>query len=101
MGFDRFPHLRDRHSHIRGQSSTRLVELRDCTYGAMFAMPSNDVRSRLVQSRAERMFVLSHLSCHDSAECFYREDLAFGIESVVSHEGFTLAVSKDVSFAVA
>ena len=114
-----------------------LMERRDSVSIVMLATPSNLIRGRLVRSRAKWMFDLPHLSCHDSAECFCPEDLAFdievvglcqacgthldptslnfhchgttrhitqsqifGIESVAGREGFTLAVSQDVSIVV-
>ena len=68
----------------------------------MLAMPSNVVRSRLVQSKAEQRFVLRHLSCHivppsqftgktasvynedktnNSVKRFCREELGIGINT--------------------
>ena len=41
---------------------TRLTEFHDSTSSAMFALPSDVVRSRLVHSEAEWRFVLPHLS---------------------------------------
>ena len=39
-GFDRFPHPRDRHSHLRGQCCSRFLELHDSTSIVMLALPN-------------------------------------------------------------
>ena len=46
-----------------------------CSFMTPRPTPGNHIRGRLVRSKAEWMFVLPHLSCHESAECFYRENM--------------------------
>ena len=45
MGYDRTLHLRYEHSHVFGKCCARLVKLHDSTYGVVFAMPGNVIRS--------------------------------------------------------
>ena len=46
MGFDRFSHLRDRHSHVLGQSCTRLVEFHHSASRVTLTVPVMHSKAR-------------------------------------------------------
>ena len=62
VGFDRIPHLRDKHSHIPGRCSTRLAELPDSTSGVMLEMPGSYIRTSPERDGTEACSFTSLLS---------------------------------------
>ena len=100
MGLDRIRHLQHGRFHIFDRCCTRPVEPPDSESSVMFALPSDTIRGRFVQSETERRFILPNLSRHtvpfsqfigntvsvciedettNSMKRFFREELDFGI----------------------